>query len=404
MNCGILKIFLRDCKGGELAEFELERMAAANPEKVLPRLLNKCVNCMAFAWGQPEELTTLRKCKQCKMVQYCSESCQKEHWKLVHKQHCKKIATIIASYQEIGDDFGVSEVITSHHPFPASELPSDPVEALMMLAQKILSKMQFRNNAAYTRVSGQLAQLQEEMAEWMWLSWAYKKIFPEKIHCKNNPGDLNRILALNHETSRTVNKELVSQDLWSTLHLVLGRLYGCEAVNLVNSLKDPRAAVPPELWVGFQQEVGPFPSRVAELIKALSGDQFPSFQELLKIFCGGNLRQACSVCSVRIDVAAVAGEVEGCYEGIHTVSIYPFLPPLFFCGAKTCIVEDERKEDAFAQLQLGLGATRTRLRSTRCDYCFLLAEKVHRYNDKTGHPASGISICHFPASLETTKN
>ena len=70
-------------------------MAAANPGKVLPWLLDQCVNCMVFNWGQPEELTTLRKCKQCKMVQYCSESCQKEHWKLVHKKQCKKIATTI---------------------------------------------------------------------------------------------------------------------------------------------------------------------------------------------------------------------------------------------------------------------------------------------------------------------
>ena len=95
-------------------------MAAANPGKVLPWLLDQCVNCMVFNWGQPEEVTTLRKCKQCKVVQYCCESCQKEHWKLVHKKQCKKIASAIASYREKGDDFGVSGVIYSHLPFPAS--------------------------------------------------------------------------------------------------------------------------------------------------------------------------------------------------------------------------------------------------------------------------------------------
>ena len=179
------------------------------------------------------------------------------------------------------------------------------------------------------------------------------------------------------------DKDLASQDLWSTLSLVLGRLMPCDAVEMVNSLKDPRGAVPPELWIGFQQEVGPFPSSVGELIKALSGDEFPSFQELLKIYCGGSLSQTCSFCSTRMDVAAVDREVKGCYEGIPTVSIYPFLPPLFCCGANTCRMEDERKYNAFLKLHLGLGATRARLLPTRCDYCFLLAEKVHRYDDKT---------------------
>merc|ERR1719341_1892170 len=155
-------------------------------------------------------------------------------------------------------------------------------------------------------------------------------------------------------------------------------MIACEILSMVNSLKDPRGDVPPELWSGFEKELGPFPNRVGELIKALSGDVFPSFQELLKIFCGGNLRQACSFCSTRVDVDAVEGEVLGCYEGIPTVSIFPFLPPLFCCGANTCKVEEERKEDAFLQLHLGLGATRGKLRPTRCDYCFLLAEKVHR--------------------------
>ena len=183
----------RDWKRGELNKFELESMAAANPGKLLSCLLNKCVNCMAFGWGQPEEPTTLRQCKQCKMVQNCSKSCQKEHWKLVHKQHCKKIATLIASHQEIGNDFRVSEVIFSHYPFPAFELPNNPMEALITLAQKILAKMQFRNKAVYTMVSSQPAQLQDEVAEWMRVTWANKKIFPEKFHCEI---DLNRILDL----------------------------------------------------------------------------------------------------------------------------------------------------------------------------------------------------------------
>ena len=369
---------------------EDQRMAAANPGKVQPWLMDRCVNCKVFNWGQPEELTTLRKCKQCKVVQYCSESCQKEHWMMVHKQQCKKIASVIAFYQEIGDDSGVYNVISSHHPFPALELPGNPSVALVMLALKVLSKMQFRNQSVYAKVSSQLAELEVEMTRWMERTWAYKKIFPEKCRLV----DLSKISNLCKQTSgRMVDEELASQDLWSTLHLVLGRLYVSEAVDMVDILKDPRGVVPAKLWVGLEQEVGPFPNLVADLIKALSGDQFPSFQELLKIFCGGSLSQACSFCSTRMDVAAVSGEVLGRYVGIPAVSIIPFLPPMFKCGAETCKVELLRKKDAFVKLYFGLGATLVKLRSTTCDYCFLRAEKAHRYNDETG--SNLFDICVF---------
>ena len=368
-------------------------MAAANSGEAQPGLMNECLNCKVFNWEQPEELTTLRKCKQCKVVQYCSESCQKEHWKRVHKQHCKEIAITghLVTYQEIGDKkFCVSRGIFSHHPFSASELPGNPVVALLMLAQKILTKMQYSNQPTYTKVSSLLAQLQAELAECMVKMWVMEKIFPEKF-CRVT--DLNNILVLKSQASTNEDQELAGQDLWSTLHLVLGRLARCNAVKTVNSLKDPRGAVPPELWIGFQQEVGPFPSRVGELIKALSGDEFPSFQELLKIFCGGSLSQACSFCSTRMDVAAVSGEVLGRYVGIPAVSIIPFLPPMFKCGAETCQVELLRKKDAFVKLYFGLGATLVKLRSTTCDYCFLRAEKAHRYNDETG--SNLFDICVF---------
>ena len=147
---------------------------------------------------------------------------------------------------------------------------------------------------------------------------ADKKIFPGKIKStffwNSNIGNIV-------ELRRTSDPKVVSQDLWLTLHLVLGRLTSCIS-EIVTMLKDPRGAVPPELWIGFQQEeVGVLPSRVVDLIKALSASQLPSFQELLKVFCGGTLRQTCSFCKKRMTVAAVFGEVAGRYVGTPTVSI-----------------------------------------------------------------------------------
>lgn len=101
------------------------------------------------------------------------------------------------------------------------------------------------------------------------------------------------------------DEDLIRQDLWRTLLLMLGRLLHYQSVFLVNRLKNPKEVVPGELWIGLG--LGIFPSRVAELIKALSGTDFPPFQDLLKVFCGGNLIQACSFCNINMTVAAEIG-------------------------------------------------------------------------------------------------
>ena len=99
-----------------------------------PLLLGECANCGTFGWKQPRP-AILKQCSKCKVLQYCSESCQKEHWNLVHKHHCKKLA--LAKEGEGGDLVGVY----SHHPFSATELSNDPLEALPMLVQKVLLKI-----------------------------------------------------------------------------------------------------------------------------------------------------------------------------------------------------------------------------------------------------------------------
>ena len=351
---------LIDCRTSEKTE---ERMAAADQRTAQPLLMDKCINCLVFKWGQPEP-STLKKCKQCKVLQYCSESCQKEHWKLVHKKQCKQITS---SRDEGGDDFSVFS--------PISKFLDEPKDALVMMTKMILEKMEYNSQPAFTRVSSQLTRFEADMTEWMALTWAHKKIYPGKIngsYC--DPSSIIEFIGQN----QIDDKELASQDLWLTLHLVVGRLPWSLFGGIWDILKDPRGAVPPELWTGLQHEVGVFPSRVLDLIAALYGSQLPSFQELLKIFCGGTLRQTCSFCKKRATVAAVTGEVAGCYAGSPTVSILPFLPPMFSCGADTCLGEILEKEFASKQFMFGLAATHARLESSRCDYCFMVSEKIHR--------------------------
>jgi len=286
--------------------------------------------------------------------------------KLVHKHHCKKLA--LAKEGEGGDLVN----IFSNHPFSVADLLNDPLEALPMLVQKILLKIQNSNQPAFTRVQSQLIQIKMEVEVVTRITRASKKLYPRKF----KEFWLHPHLFL--ETASIEDKDLVGQDLWLTLHLVWGRLHDSQLAGMVNNMKNPKQAVPEEFWIGIQQEMGPFPSRVAELIKALSGTGLPSFQELLKIFCGGSLLQACSVCKSYMIVAAVYGEVKGCFVQTPSVSLRPYLPPLFSCGDNTCAEEIASNTRAYYRWYNGIVATYVKLRPNKCDNCFKLTEEVHR--------------------------
>ena len=49
-----------------------------------------CANCKLFGWEQPDpRASPLKRCTGCRKIWYCSQECQEEHWKKVHKRHCK---------------------------------------------------------------------------------------------------------------------------------------------------------------------------------------------------------------------------------------------------------------------------------------------------------------------------
>jgi len=344
-------------------------MAASNPSGGdLPLLYGQCANCLVFGWKQPLP-AVLRKCSKCKVLQYCGESCQKEHWKLVHKHHCKKLAAV-----KMGEGGGLVGIF-SPPPFADAELLDDPHDALVMLMQYVLQKIFYSNQPAFNKVQVQLFQLRELLKWTMETIWARKKICPVEV----KDFSLYRHGEIFEETAVIQDENLAGQDSWLMLHLVWGRLFDNRCVGRVNSMKNPREAIPEDFWVGVQQEVGPFSSRVADLIKAFSGTQFPSFQQLLQILCGGSLRQACSFCNTNITVASVYGEVKGSYGlGAPFVALLPYLPPIFGCGAFTCAKGMGEKRAAHNKWRSGVGAMYIKLKPNKCDFCFKLTEEVHR--------------------------
>ena len=339
----------------------ISTMAASSLPKILCWMRDECTNCKVFNWEQPDP-ATLRQCGKCKVVQYCDEHCQKENWKMVHKKQCKVVAFI----KDNGSD-----------DLPAVKAPENTMEILKSLMQKTSLKLFSSSMLADPRVHDFLTQLWKDMNEDAELTWCAKRTCPKEFAT---------ILCIAYsdlydDTRQIRDLRSADQDLWSTLHLVWGRLIDCRVVAELNSLKEPQEALPKELWTGLQEEIGVFPGRVAELIQAFSGDEVPSFKELLQIICGGTLVQKCSFCDTSMAVTAVYGEVAWTsrYQPSSTVALLPYMASTFCCGHGNCEAEMADKIVAYQKWKYGVFETFDELYSSQCDYCFKLSEKVHRF-------------------------
>lgn len=320
-----------------------------------PFLMMECANCIVFQWEQPA-VGNLQKCSRCKVLQYCSKDCQKEHWMLVHKEQCKQLAKTKAVYRPL-------------------DYSNGPNESLLMLVWRILVKIKSTDLFSNTRVRTLAMQLEEEtMKSKAWIEYQ-KKI------CRVTSGLVELGTQQYEQTRQMFDMDMKSVDLWSTLHLLWGRIYNYNTYLRVRRLKEPKSAELEEFWSNMEDDVGSFPSRVAELIEAFSGTQFPSFfEELLKIWCGGSLVQNCSFCAAIVTVAAVSGEVLGAFRGMGPPSILlvPHLPPIIYCGSDKCLPQYDVKREAWNRFVLAVNASYNKLVKNNCDYCFKLANEVHR--------------------------
>ena len=340
---------------------------------------DQCANCHLFEWKQPEK-AGLRHCSRCKVLQYCGEPCQKEHWMLVHKKQCAKLASFTK------ETTGVPRTSASIFPFDPI---SDIQDAMVAQMEKILIKafqlpdLSNPNTEAHRQLTQLLGRMKHSMTE----IWWQKRIFPEEYvfsRCFSGNGFADIFRKTN---SIPVNQmTLESKDVWSSLHLVWGRMVEHRTFLILGALKEGLNAVPKEfrslgpMTMPLQKDVGIFPHVMSELIKAFSGAQLPSFKVLLKIVCGGALRQACTFCHTSMTVVAVAGEVEGDNipgsPGNPAVFLWPYMPLVFTCGGINCIEKSNALWQAYRKFQFGIGASFSK--SIKCDSCFKLTEKVHR--------------------------
>ena len=244
------------------------------------------------------------------MVQYCGKLCQQEHWVKVHKNHCKKLSRAPGS------------TILSHHPFPLGGIPGDNMEALVAITQQILVKMsKDRNAEVFLVFARQLIHLGEVMCRNRMQIWASRKVFPSQLP----RADVVTLSFLQSGTRKAVPR--FEADLWSSLHLVWRILDDLDTAMIVLSFKDPRTAAPEEFWNGLEEDCGVFTAAVDKIVDACKNG-IPSFAELLRVFCGGSLRQKCTFCRKSMTVEAICGDVKGSKFRTPEVVLRPYIARL----------------------------------------------------------------------------
>lgn len=338
---------------------------------VFDHRMKECANCLVFNWKS--EGATLQQCSRCKVLVYCDKQCQEEHWYLVHKHHCKKLAEAKAEEERTNPELKQSSVgIFSHHPFPREGLAEDIHERLILTVGRIIDEMRSTQHKAYSILKSEIDVLERGVYSAQRRIWSSRKVYPkelsnyagqELLHSFNDFINDNQSFYFNAKRGR-----YAKLDLWGTLLLFVD-----EIVNMA-SQQTPQ-------FKGFEvsKERSSFLRRVELLVEAGSRTNFPNFSSFLEILCGGNLIQKCTFCHIPTTIQALAWNGKGCDRlRYSTLVAKPNNPLVFCCHRQSCV--QRLDEIAFGIIEKAFCWDQVLERGSamRCDNCFKLSSRVHR--------------------------
>lgn len=338
---------------------------------VFDHTMKECANCLVFSWSSKE--ITLQQCSRCKVLVYCDKQCQEEHWHLLHKRHCKKLAEVKAEERRTNPGLKQSSVsIFSHHPFPIDGLPGDIHERLILTLGRIIAKMRSTRHKAYTILKDQIDALECAVISAQRRIWATRKVYPKDF---NNYVFEELLVPFNNFVNENQGSYINAKkspfaklDLWASLLLFV------EEIVLMAAVTTPR----------FKQDViskeqTDFLRRLEQLGAAGTRKILPTFLSFLEILCGGSLIQKCSFCHVATTIEALGWNGKGCNQRrFSTVVAKPHNPLVFCCRRKGCAqqlqdVSFDIIGKAFRWDQILESGS-----AMRCDNCYLLSMRVHR--------------------------
>merc|ERR1719186_260564 len=169
----------------------------------------ECANCLIHGWLQPDSETTLMKCKNCELIEYCSNECQDEHWAKVHKHHCQYFAdpakneawqhkeedcSICLKAAEVGEaslkeadnpnyecifKVEIPQYLLHPHPFPVTGQEGDIFEKGIIVLWQLVRKFQIIHPQFALNYHKEFLELERAILEKRVAIWRDRKIYPQ---------------------------------------------------------------------------------------------------------------------------------------------------------------------------------------------------------------------------------
>jgi len=275
-----------------------------------------CANCKLFGWEQPDpRASPLKRCTGCRKIWYCSQECQEEHWKKVHKRHCKFFSgkkglegtvvhnkdncdrcvkqeaagkrvfkeedpTYICFFDPLNPKAEKIQLLQEQYPLPSEDSPRSQCERIFDLLQILLLKIKLTEQPVFRLYPKEVEMIEDILVDIKAKYYVDSVVFPKNCHVGHNSKEL---VYLVHSMSRLPDKGGRFQ-IWQTFKLI----FGLEPVALssegVQIIKKPEISIPKDQRKISQLVRGGSFSRAMDNILEVLGKQLVPQKDLKAIF------------------------------------------------------------------------------------------------------------------------
>ena len=373
---------------------------------------DSCANCNLFGWEQPDSRRgqTLKRCTGCRKIYYCSKDCQEEHWRKVHRRHCKFFAwqegpegTVVhnketcmyctmqeAAGMEVFKEKSPNYIclfdptnpwaksfleLQLRYPLPLAEIPHNRADRIIDLLQRLLLKIKMTKQSVFRLYPREVDAIAAELSHLKMSIFVDGVTFPRSYHFPVSLTKIKTLLSLEYLRNLLPSGRY---QMWHTFLMVFDMLYCVRTIELDGMIKNPEKSLPKD------------PRRMSHMVRRDSYIRFVdqildvleqrvvSQKDLAAVVCEGELQRICCGCNKGITVKGISTAGVR-IKGVPAVMFQTGQNNLFSCGAKACedLMTVRPEVDAW---HFAVWATANKLRETRCDNCFLLApiKEVHR--------------------------
>lgn len=388
-------------------------MASAEIRVAMDILEKRCANCDIFVWEQVDPVVSpLRRCTGCWKISYCSRECQEEHWRKVHKAHCKFFSgakrlegndlhqkdtcTHCILQKEAGAEVFKQDnpnyiclfnnktpsgrvllALHGRYPIPSAWNRDNRVERIIDLLQRLLLKIQATKQPVYQLYPKDVEKISEELSLQNIFMCLQKATLPQNYQREGHKSE---------HLSKLITEDLKKTppcDLWDMFLLLIEILYMVESVKTDGLIKKPDKSLPKaHRPMSKKVRESSFLQVVDKILEALQ-ERLVSIRELAAIICEDNLERECSACKKGIVIQTFASFGIMWVSRAPCVLLGPGLEQLFSCGDKACTAKLIMVGGAeLRSWNMAINAVVSQLAPTRCDSCFLLApvKEVHRFH------------------------